>query len=92
MTKNKSLVDAISGEFRTADVPEKDIVILEYAEKLTVDPCNVKKPDLSPLRKNGFKDADILNIVLVVAYYGYVNRIACGLGVELEDYWEEGGL
>ena len=64
--------------------------MLEYAAKLTVDPCNVKKTDLEPLRDNGFEDTDILNIVLVVAYYSYVNRLACGLGVELEHYWKDG--
>ena len=30
---------------------------------------------------------DVLN--LVVAYYAYVNRIADGLGVPLEDWWDE---
>ena len=41
--------------------------------------------DLDSLRQAGFSDADILAIAEVVAYYAYANRIADGLGVQLED-------
>jgi alkylhydroperoxidase family enzyme len=34
------------------------------------------------MRVQGFSDRDILDIVLVVAYFNLVNRIASGLGVE----------
>ena len=35
-------------------------------------------------RAAGFEDADIFAVVEVAAYYAYVNRIADGLGVQLE--------
>jgi len=65
--------------------------MLDFAARLTSDPCAVKREDLQPLRAARFRDADILDIVQVTAYYAYVNRMACGLGVELEGYWEEEG-
>ncbi|HEY3022833.1 MAG TPA: peroxidase-related enzyme, partial [Actinomycetota bacterium] len=34
----------------------------------------------------GFSDADVLHIAEVTAYYAFVNRIADGLGVELEPW------
>ncbi len=37
------------------------------------------------LRSVGFADADVLAIVEVAAYYAYANRIADGLGIQLED-------
>lgn len=40
--------------------------------------------DLAPLRAQGLTDRDLLDLVEVVAYYAYVNRIVQGLGVELE--------
>ena len=46
--------------------------------------------DISQLRDRGFSDRAILDIAQVVAYYAYVNRIADGLGVSLEQYWSEG--
>ena len=76
-------------DYHKADVPEKDIRMLEYAEKLTTDQCNMRKPDIARLRDVGFRDSDILDIAQVTAYYNYVNRLACGLGVELEDHWED---
>lgn len=79
----------MESDFREADVPEKDILMLEYAEKLTRDPCGMTRASCVKLKKSGFRDSDILDIVQVVAYYNYVNRLACGLGVELEKYWDD---
>lgn len=64
--------------------------MLEYAEKLTLTPWDMEQSDVQSLRDHGFSDADILHIVEVVGYYAYVNRIADGLGVELEPWidWE----
>ena len=44
--------------------------------------------DISNLRSSGFDETAILDLCQVVSYYNYVNRLADGLGVELENYWE----
>lgn len=62
--------------------------MLAYADKLTREPCACRRGDVEKLRKEGFRGHEILDIVQVCAYYSFVNRIACGLGVELEPYWE----
>ena len=43
--------------------------------------------DVQRLRDVGFDDTAILDICQVVSYYNYVNRLADGLGVELEGFW-----
>ena len=58
--------------------------MLRYAEKLTREPASVDAADVEALRAVGFADEDVLAIAEVVSYYAYVNRIADGLGVELE--------
>ncbi|MDP8960307.1 MAG: peroxidase [Actinomycetota bacterium] len=58
-----------------------------YALKLTVQPDAVRADDLEPLREVELSDRDIVDLNQVVAYFNYVNRIADGLGVELEDHW-----
>ncbi|MBV13806.1 MAG: peroxidase [Actinobacteria bacterium] len=63
--------------------------MLELAAKLTLVPGEVTKSDVDQLRKVGFSDRDILDIVEVTAYYAYVNRIADGLGVGLEAWIAE---
>ena len=60
--------------------------MLSYADKLTRTPGRVTRDDVEALRKMGFSDADVLHIAEVTAYYAYVNRIADGLGVELEPW------
>ena len=59
--------------------------MLTYAAKLTLTPWDMVEVDVVALRKAGFADADILDINQVTGYYAYVNRLADGLGVELED-------
>ena len=52
--------------------------------KLTRTPGEMGKGDVDELRRHGFSDDDVLAIVEVTAYFAYVNRIADGLGIELE--------
>lgn len=58
--------------------------MLRFAVKLTVTPSAVSDADVEALRIVGFSDRDILDIVEVVGYYAYANRVADGLGLELE--------
>lgn len=63
--------------------------MLEYAEKLTLTPGKMVKPDVDVLAAVGFSARDVLDIAEVVGYYAYVNRIADGLGVAIETWLEE---
>ncbi len=58
--------------------------MLRFAAKLTRAPSQMKKEDVARLRDVGHGDAEILAIVEVASYYAFANRIADGLGVELE--------
>ncbi len=66
--------------------------MLDYAVKLTHDPGGMTADDAEALRGAGFGDRAILDICQVVAYYNYVNRLADGLGVELEERWRDRDL
>lgn len=48
------------------------------------DPASVSEEHVSTIRAAGFSDRAILEINLAVAYMNFVNRIAEGLGVEIE--------
>lgn len=63
--------------------------MLAYADKLTKEPWTMVEEDVKALREAGFSDSAILDINQVTGYYAFVNRLADGLGVELEKYWEE---
>ena len=63
--------------------------MLGYAVKLSLEPWNMEEADVQELRDAGFSNAGILDIAHVTSYYAYVNRLADGLGVDLEPFWEE---
>jgi alkylhydroperoxidase family enzyme len=44
----------------------------------------MKPADLEPLREAGLDDTAIHDVASVTAYFAYINRIADGLGVDLE--------
>ena len=56
--------------------------------KLTVTPGRMDRDDVVALRDEGLSDRDILDLCEVVAYYAYVNRIADGLGVVVEEWFD----
>ncbi len=60
--------------------------MLTFAVKLTRTPAAMDDADVEALRSAGFSDRDILDIVEVVGYYAYANRIADGLGIETESW------
>lgn len=64
---------------------EADRVMLSYAFKLTRTPGETTAADVESLRTVGFDDVAIHDICTIVAYFAFVNRLADGLGVELED-------
>ncbi len=58
--------------------------MLDYSVKLTPQPREITVADVQILRVAGFGDRAIHDICAITAYFGFVNRIADGLGVELE--------
>ena len=58
--------------------------MVDWALKLTRTPESMRREDLDTLREAGLDDRAILDLAMIVGYYGYVNRLASGLGVQLE--------
>lgn len=75
-------------DFRQAELSIADRAMCEYVEKLTLKPWEMVEADVIALREAGFSDSAILDINQVTGYYAYVNRLADGLGVELEEFWK----
>lgn len=86
LLRDDDLAAAIESDFESADLSEKRKEMLRYAVKLTITPAAMTESDVSRLGEVGFSDVDILHIVEVTSYYAYVNRIADGLGIPLEDW------
>ncbi len=87
LTKDESLVNQLKSDYTLANISTKQMAMLNYAAKLTERPADIFNRDIEELREVGFKDRAILDINQIVAYYAFVNRIADGLGVDLEEFW-----
>ena len=76
-------------DYTQADLSPADMEMLNYSVKLTLTPWEMVSDDVERLRERGFSDSAILDINQVTGYFAYVNRLADGLGVELEPLWED---
>ena len=54
-------------------------------------PGEIKQFDYKELQKNNFDDKAISEIVQVISYFNYINRVADGLGLEPEEFIDEKG-
>ncbi len=67
------------------DAPEtfftgNELLLLQYAKKLTLQPSSIQQKDVMQLQKNGIDDGQILEVNQVTAYFCYANRTVLGLG------------
>ena len=71
-------------DWRTAQLPAPERALCDYAEKLTSRPKEVGLADVDELRRHGWTDEQVHDAVQVISYFNYINRVADGLGVDLE--------
>ena len=86
LLKDDELLARIENDWSTAGLDDRRTAILRFADLLTRTPGAMNPRDIESLRGAGFTDRDVLDIVEVIAYYAYANRIADGLGITLEPW------
>ncbi|MBZ9654183.1 carboxymuconolactone decarboxylase family protein [Phyllobacterium lublinensis] len=82
---SKEAVLAVQGDFRSAGLPEKDVEMLAYAEKIAKDASKVTQADIDRLRSAGFTDQQISDIALCAAFRCFVSRYFDAVGAGPED-------
>jgi uncharacterized peroxidase-related enzyme len=85
LTKDNALVDQIKVDYTKAILDSKTLAMLNYAVKLTVKPTSITEEEVDILRDRGCTDREILDVCQITSYFNFVNRMAEGLGVELEE-------
>lgn len=77
-------VDQIAADHTALDdLGEKLRTACDVAVLLTRSPDAMTEAEVETLREAGWADRSVLDIVLITAYFNFVNRIATGLGVEV---------
>lgn len=88
LIKNEARADEVLAALE-AGRPEdafagKELALLRYAAKLTVEVGAMARADFDALKEAGCADGEILEVNQVCAYFNYSNRLLNGLGVTTE--------
>ncbi len=89
MTKDARLVGGVISDYTRVVISPAERALLDFAVKLTVEPWAMEEANIPRLRAAGWSDRAILDLSLVVAYFAFVNRLAQGLGVQVEQGRDE---
>ena len=84
-SKRDEILNWIDKDYTKAIRDNSEKEMLDYAVKLTRDPESITAEDVKRLRAEGFSDRAIHDICSITAYFNFVNRIANGLGVDVEE-------
>ncbi|MFD1633877.1 peroxidase-related enzyme [Haloplanus ruber] len=71
-----TLADQLVANYRTADVSDERLVMLDVAVTLTERPAAVTDDDLDALRAAGYSEREIWDIGAVTAFFNLSNRLA----------------
>ena len=82
-----ALVAAVKADYTTAPLTPADRRMLDFAIKLTQTPRAMTRDDVADLRAAGFSDRAIHDVVQITGLFAYYNRLADGLGIDLEPGW-----
>ena len=74
--------ERVAIDHREANLPESDVVLLDFVRKLASSPGSFTELDVEALRKSDFSDEQILEAVLMVGLTQLLNCIQTGLGTE----------
>ena len=70
------LADQLVANYRTADVSDERLLMLDVAVTLTERPWEVTETDLDRLAEAGFSEREIWDIGAVTAFFNLSNRLA----------------
>ncbi len=80
LTKDDTLIKRLLDQGVTADQPQRERAIIDYAAKLARDPAAMTAADLAPLRAAGLSDTEILDVNNAAALFAWANRLMQSLG------------
>ena len=63
-------------DWRTAQLDPVDAALCAYGEKLTRTPAEMSEADVQGLRDLGLSDEAVHEVIQVVSYFNYINRVA----------------
>ena len=85
LSNDPQLGERIAANFRSAELPEKQLELLNFTKKLTRDPSEIFESDRTKLREVGYTDRDIWDISAIIGLFNMTNRLASATEMEPND-------
>ena len=85
LSNDPQLGERIAANFRSAELPDKQLELLNFTKKLTRDPSEISESDRINLREVGYTDRDIWDISAIVGLFNMTNRLASATEMEPND-------
>jgi uncharacterized peroxidase-related enzyme len=77
---SKDAVLAIQRDYRSAGLPERDVAMLAYAEKVATAAHTIAEADIERLRAAGFTDRQICDIALCASIRCFISKFVDAMG------------
>jgi len=84
-------VAAFKVDYRSVPLEPVDRAMLDYVAKLTLHPGRIERADFERMRELGLDDDALVEVNQVTGFFAWCIRTVQGLGVQLEDFWDEPG-
>jgi uncharacterized peroxidase-related enzyme len=79
--KKPLVADQVAVNYRKADIPPRQMAMLDFAMKVCLHSGEIGEADFVPLHAQGFSDEDVWDIAAITAFFGLSNRMASFAGM-----------
>jgi len=80
LTKDTTVTDELFARGEEADLGPRDRAIFDFARKLSAAPSEAGPEDMTALKAAGLDEAEVLDLILSTALFGWANRLMHVLG------------
>jgi len=81
----ESLGRQLAVDYASAAVDARDMALFEFAAKLTRTPDEITRRDVDSLYNEDWDENALIETVLTVAWANFINRVAFGLGLFMDE-------
>jgi alkylhydroperoxidase family enzyme len=82
-------IERIVTDFRTAGLPDEEVAIMSFAQKVVTDAHEMQAEDFDALRKLGLADPEIFDIILAAAARSFFAQSLDASGVQPDSAYLE---
>jgi alkylhydroperoxidase family enzyme len=82
-------LEAIVKDFRNSSLPVEEVAMMSFAQKVITETHKVNKGDTDELRKHGFSDDEILDVILVSTARSFISKTVDALGAIPDEAYQE---